>query len=71
MTLREYLKAPGAPTLTEFSTIMGVSKGRLSQLQDKLDWPADLAMKAEEETGGRLSAAHLSPVVARARAQAA
>jgi DNA-binding transcriptional regulator YdaS (Cro superfamily) len=71
MTLREFLERPAAPTLTELSISLGVSKGRLSQLQDDLNWPAELALTAEQVTGGALSAAHLSPTVARARAQAA
>lgn len=67
MTLREYLKTAGAPSLTDLSTAMGISKGRLSQLQDATDWPPELALEAERQTGGKLNAAELSPVVARAR----
>lgn len=68
MTLSKYLARDGAMSLTDLSVKLGVSKGRLSQLRDANDWPPDLAMKAEEATGGALNAANLSPTVARARA---
>ena len=71
MTLAKYLDTDGAPSLTDLSVQLGVSKGRLSQLRDSTDWPADLALKAEQETNGALNAADLSPIVARARQQAA
>lgn len=67
MTLSEYLNREGAESLTDLSIKLGVSKGRLSQLRDALDWPPDLALKAEEHTQGMLDAAELSPVIARAR----
>lgn len=67
MTLSEYLQAPDAPSLTDLSVKLGISKGRLSQLRDATDWPPDLALKAEEETNGALNAAELSPTIARAR----
>lgn len=70
MTLGEYLAAPGAPTLTELSVKLGISKGRLSQLRDATDWPPELALEAEKQTGV-LDAAFLSPTVARARQAAA
>lgn len=71
MTLREYLAGDGAPTLTVLSDMIGVTKGRLSQLQDATDWPPALALEAEKQTGGKLDAAQLSPVIARARATSA
>ncbi len=67
-TLDEYLSAAGAQTLTKLSTALGVSKGRLSQLRNARDWPPDLALKVEMETGGALSASDLSPLIAKARA---
>lgn len=67
MKLDDYLKLEASPSLTELSEKMGVSKGRLSQLRDSTDWPPELAMTAEEQTGGALDAATLSPVVAKAR----
>lgn len=67
MTLNEYLKSPGALSLTQLSEKIGISKGRLSQLRTKNDWPADVALRAEESTGGAIDAAMLSTVVARAR----
>jgi len=67
MTLREYLKGEGAPSLTDLSGALGISKGRLSQLQDATDWPPELALEAEKQTEGGLNAAELSPVIARAR----
>jgi hypothetical protein len=65
--LDEYLKRPGAMSLTDLSAMLGVSKGRLSQLRKASDWPPELAMKAEEKTGGALDAAKLSPIIAKAR----
>lgn len=71
MTLSNYLAREGAISLTELSGRIGISKGRLSQLRDSTDWPADLALRAEEATGGKLNAAALSPIVAQARRTAA
>ncbi len=65
--LDEYLKRPGAMSLTDLSALLEVSKGRLSQLRRADDWPPDLALKAEKQTGGALDAAKLSPIIARAR----
>ena len=67
MKLSEYLESEGAMTLTALSIRMGVSKGRLSQLRDAVDWPPELALKAEAETSGKLDASALSPIIARAR----
>lgn len=71
MTLSQYLERDGAPSLTDLSAKLSVSKGRLSQLRDSLDWPPDLALKVEAETGGALDASRLSPIIARARKDAA
>ena len=71
MTLSQYLEKEGAPSLTDLSVKLGVSKGRLSQLRDAKDWPPDLALKVEKETDGALDAAVLSPIIARARQAAA
>lgn len=54
-------------SLTDLSIKLKVSKGRLSQLRDATDWPPELAMRVEEETGGAVDAAALSPTIARAR----
>jgi len=70
MTLDDYLNKLASPSLTELSATLGVSKGRLSQLRNSTDWPAELAMLVEEKTGGALSASILSPTVAKARASA-
>jgi DNA-binding transcriptional regulator YdaS (Cro superfamily) len=67
MTLKDYLALETSPTLTKLADDLGVSKGRLSQLSQSVDWPPDLAMKIEDETGGALNASFLSPVIARAR----
>lgn len=67
MTLREYLKGAGSPSLTDLSVALNISKGRLSQLQDATEWPPELALEAEKQTKGGLDAAKLSPVIARAR----
>jgi len=67
MTLDTYLDRAGAKTLTALSLEMGISKGRLSQLRNSLEWPAELALRAEDATEGVLSASTLSAVVAQAR----
>ena len=67
MTLHTYLSRKGAKTLTALAAEMRVSKGRLSQLRNSTDWPAELAMAAEAATGGALNASQLSPTIARAR----
>lgn len=71
MTLREYLSGDESPSLTDLSVALGISKGRLSQLQDATEWPPELALEAEKQTNGGLDAAQLSPVIARARATSA
>lgn len=71
MTLSQYLERADSPSLTDLSVKLGVSKGRLSQLRDATDWPPDLALKIEAETGGILDASLLSPIIARARKDAA
>lgn len=71
MTLSKYLAREGSPSLTELAARMDISKGRLSQLRDSLEWPPELALEAEKQTGGELNAAELSPTVARARQAAA
>jgi DNA-binding transcriptional regulator YdaS (Cro superfamily) len=71
MTLSQYLEKDGAPSLTDLSVRLGISKGRLSQLRDATDWPPDLALKIEEQTHGALDASELSPIIARARKDAA
>ena len=71
MTLNEYLKREGL-TLETFGERIGVTKGRLSQLNNGPgDWPPDLALNVEEKTGGEIDAAELSPIIARARTAAA
>lgn len=71
MTLDTYLEGAGAMSLTAISLEIGVSKGRLSQLRHKTDWPPELAMKVESATKGALNASALSPVIAQARGIAA
>lgn len=66
-TLDQYLAANGNVTLTALSAALGVSKGRLSQLRNATEWPPELALSVERETGGALDASVLSQVVARAR----
>ena len=67
MTLDTYLSRPDAMSLTQLAAEIGISKGRLSQLRNSTDWPAELALAAESKTGGALSASNLCPVVAKAR----
>lgn len=66
-TLDQYLTTEGAKSLTALSAAIGISKGRLSQLRNATDWPPELALNVERETGGILDAALLSPIVAMAR----
>lgn len=67
MTLDTYLKRPNAKSLTELSVEIGVSKGRLSQLRDAEEWPAELALKVEAATGGAINASAISKLVRDAR----
>jgi len=67
MTLQTYLDRPGAKSLTDLATDIGISKGRLSQLRDSVDWPPSLALKVEAVTGGAINASDISPVIATAR----
>ncbi len=67
MTLDTYLGSEGAKSLTALSLEIGVSKSRLSQLRDSIEWPPNLAMKVEIATCGAMDAAFLSSIVARAR----
>jgi DNA-binding transcriptional regulator YdaS (Cro superfamily) len=67
MTLDTYLKRDGAMSLSALAAAIGVSKGRLSQLRYRTDWPPELALSAEEATAGEVSASALSPTVAKAR----
>ena len=71
MKLDDYLKLAASPSLTELSEKVGISKGRLSQLRNSMDWPPELAMLVEEQTQGALDASELSPVIAKARQGAA
>lgn len=71
MTLSSYLARHDALSLTALAERIGVSKGRLSQLRDETNWPAELALKVEGATGGALDASKLSPIVAQARATGA
>ncbi len=65
MTIKEYAKAQGL-TLRDMAERLEVHPSRLSQLEGTA-WPAELALKVEEVTGGAVSASDLSPVVAKAR----
>jgi DNA-binding transcriptional regulator YdaS (Cro superfamily) len=68
MTLDTYLAQPNAKSLTALALEVGISKGRLSQLRHKTDWPPELALKVEQATGGVINASWLSHTVATARA---
>ena len=71
MTLSEYLKREEL-SLTDFASQLGVTKGWLSQVNNRGgDWPPELALTAEEKTGGVLDASQLSSIIARARQAAA
>lgn len=67
MNLDVYLKRPEAMSLSRLADLIGVSKGRLSQLRNSTDWPPELALAVEEKTDGDVSASVLSPTVAKAR----
>ena len=68
MTLDTYLAQPNAKSLTALALEVGISKGRLSQLRHKTDWPPELALKVEQATDGAINASWLSHTVATARA---
>jgi plasmid maintenance system antidote protein VapI len=71
MTLTEYLNREKL-SLSAFGALVGVTKGRLSDLnKNGRDWPPDLALKVEEHSGGAVDAAELSTIIARARQVAA
>lgn len=65
--MHEYLKAEQAPTLSSLAASLGVSVGRLSQLRRSTKWPARLALKLEQATGGAINAAVISEIVAECR----
>lgn len=67
MTLDTYLSRKGAKSLTALALEIGISKGRLSQLRNSLEWPPELALEIERATDGALCASQLSHVVAKAR----
>lgn len=71
MTLDAYLATDGAKTLTDLAREVEVSKGRLSQLRNSVEWPAELALKVEAATDNHVDAADLSPIVRQARKQVA
>ena len=66
-TLATYLSRAGSKKLTDIATAVGISKGRLSQLRDKTDWPPQLALDVEAATNGGVDASELSAIVASAR----
>lgn len=68
MTLDTYFKQPGAKSLTELAALVGVSKGRLSQIRGGEKCPPDLALRIEAATNGAVSASALSHIIAQARA---
>lgn len=68
MTLDAYLRQPGAVSLTELASLVGISKGRLSQLRHSKAVPPDVALRIEAATGGAVSASSLSITIAQARA---
>jgi DNA-binding transcriptional regulator YdaS (Cro superfamily) len=68
MTLDAYFKQPDARSLTELAALIGVSKGRLSQIRGGEKCTADLALRIEAATNGAISASELSHTIAQARA---
>lgn len=70
-TLDHYLSRDDAPSMTAFAAKLGVTKARLSQLRHSTDWPAELALAAERQSGGALNASDISAVVKLARKTAA
>jgi DNA-binding transcriptional regulator YdaS (Cro superfamily) len=71
MDFETYLKSSEALKPKELCARLGVSKGRLSQLRNGAEWPAHLALAAEEATDGQLDASLLSSIVEKARRTAA
>lgn len=68
MNLDAYFKQSDAKSLTDLAALVGVSKGRLSQIRGGEKCPPELALKIETATGGIVSASALSHVIAQARA---
>lgn len=68
MDLNAYFKQTNAKSLTDLAALIGVSKGRLSQIRGGEKCPPELALKIETATGGAVSASALSHVIAQARA---
>lgn len=72
MTLDQYLKLPGAMSLTDLATAADISKARLCQLRKKkgkriADVPPRLALDLEKATAGQIDAAAISSVIRDAR----
>ncbi len=70
-TLDTYLRRDGSKSLTAIAEEIGISKGRLSQLRVRTDWPPALALKVEEATGGAVDAGAICPVIGQARGMTA
>ncbi len=66
MTLLEQCRSAGL-TLGALAQKVGVTTGRLSQINGGQTCPADLALKIEAATDGAISAAVLSPIIGAAR----
>lgn len=69
--LTRYFNSDGSLSRKDLSKKIGISAGRLSQLGKAKEWPPELALTAERETGGALDASELSSIIARARQVAA
>jgi DNA-binding transcriptional regulator YdaS (Cro superfamily) len=67
MDIAAYCKSVGI-LQSDLAAQLGISPGRLSQLKDSNEWPADLALRLEEVTARVISASDVSPTIARARA---
>ena len=69
--LARYLNSEGALSRRDLSKKLGISNGRLSQLSKAKEWPPELALVAEKETGGDLDASELSSIIPPGRQAAA
>ena len=67
MTIRTYLARPDALSRTDLAEALGITQGRLSQLNDVTDLPPLIALKLEQVSEGVVNAADVSSIIKQAR----
>lgn len=70
LTITQYRKA-NELTLEAFAALVGKSKGHMSEVENTMRCSANLALKIETATGGKVNAAMLNEDIASARKAAA